>query len=108
VVAEVYEAHARWVGQSKSKDSQAERDALMKHARANRDIASSLKKEADFLGREESYANAEHDPKLMDPRLNELMTRQATLERELASLLTKDAEMADSFVKEQGRGGAAQ
>ena len=96
-VADNLEAHAKWVG-TKDKAAKAENDQLIKVAKEHRAIAASMKKTAETMQKGKDLAQAPHDMKTMDPKMAEGMTRQIALEREMASLLQKDADDAEKHL----------
>lgn len=95
-VAEGTEAHAKWVGTSKDKAARAESAMMMKMAKDQRTMATMSTKMAEQMMKAKDMASVPHDMSKMDPKVTEIMTRMAKLDREMAALLMKDAEQIEA------------
>jgi hypothetical protein len=106
-LADNFEAHAKWVGQSKDKAAKQEAEALNKMAKDHRALAKDMQKAAATMEKYSNIPPAPHDMKTMDPKMGEMMTKQAALEKEIGGMMVKDASDMEKMMKEMSKGGAA-
>jgi hypothetical protein len=98
-MADTMDAHVASLG--KTKEAKMEATAIKKHAKAHRDIAKVMTKEADMMAKENTPA-AEHGQP--DQKWTDLMTKTNTLQKELATMMNRDAEQMDAMMKGTGSG----
>ncbi len=96
-MADTFEAHAKWIRGNKDAASRTEAQHLNKLVKEQRAAAASLKKLASQM-ESASFEAAPHDVSKMDPAINESMTEQVRLQREVADLLRKDAAAIEKSV----------
>jgi hypothetical protein len=90
-VADNFEAHAKAMMTNKDKASKQEVSYLMKLAKQQREVALSIHKVATEMA-SARFEPAPHSAAMMDSsQMKEALSRQAMLEKQVASLLSKDA-----------------
>jgi hypothetical protein len=105
-VADSVEAHAKWTG-TKDKMAKAEHDMLMKVAKDHRAVAKQYTAIAATMTKAKDLQQAPHDPKTADmAKMAELTQKQITLAREMAALMTKDADESEKMLASMKSGSA--
>jgi hypothetical protein len=103
-VADTQAQHASWVGMGKDPASQAEATAMRKLAEDHRTMATDAKKVATDMEAASTMRPAPHDRAKMDQKaMTEAMSRQIRLEREMASLMMKDADETERRLTEMNK-----
>jgi hypothetical protein len=106
-IADGQTAHANWVGMGKDAASQAEAAAIKKIAQDHRDLAAAAKKAAADMEAAATLTPAPHDPAKMDQKaMQEQMTKNLALEREMANMMLKHADESEKMMKDKMGGGA--
>ncbi len=106
-VADDMDGHAAWVGSSKDKTAKAEAAAMKKLGKDHREVATQMKKIVADMEAGGKLAPAPHDMTKADPKMGERLMKQASLEREMAALMIKNADETDRMLKEMAKGGPA-
>ena len=96
-VADGLEMHAKWA--SSTKPGKAEHDTLMKLSKDHRQMAASMKKTSEEMVKAKTLASVQHDMTKMDPKMGEVMGKQIALEREMASMMMKDADESEKMMQ---------
>ncbi len=97
-IADGMEMHAKWSGTA-NKVAKGEHDAMMKIAKDHRQMGAMMKSTSEEMMKQKNLASAPHDMKAMDPKMGETMTKQVTLEREMATMMMKDADETEKAVQ---------
>jgi hypothetical protein len=106
-VADGMDGHAAWVGASKDKSAKAEAAAMKKLAKDHRAVAAQMKKIIADMEAASKLGTVPHDMSKADPKMGEGMSKQVTLEREMAALMIKHADETDKMLKEMAKGHAS-
>ena|SRR5688572_11080530 len=100
-VADGQTAHANWVGMSKDPKATAEATAVKKIADDHRALAAAAKKTAADMEAASTLQPVAHDKTKMDPKaMQDSMTKQIALEREMANMMLKHADESEKMMKE--------
>jgi hypothetical protein len=89
-VADTFDAHAKWMTATKTKESMAEAKALTKLGKEHRAIAASYTKLAANMQKLASLPGAPHDPKLIDPGTSAAIKAQLDAMSEMMKLMHKE------------------
>jgi hypothetical protein len=97
-MADGLEAHAKWIGTT-DKATKGEHDFLIKLAKEHRQFATEFKKTSTEMASVKSFGTVKHDMAKMDAKAGELMGKRIALEREMASMMQKDADESEKMMQ---------
>ncbi len=89
------EMHMKALG----KDGKAEKAGMMKLVKDHKAMIAAASKTSKDMAAMKDLKACKHDPKVMsDPKMMDGMTKQIALEKELASMMMKDAEAGEKMM----------
>ncbi len=101
-VSEGMSNHAAWMKKSTDKNAKTEAKMLTTLAQDHMAVAHQMKKIIKDMETASTMAPAPHDMSKADPKSNEMMLKQAKLEREMAALMLKHADDTEKMVADMG------